>query len=187
MLRVRARKLAAGAALTAALALVAFPGLAGSRTPSPSGSIEAAAFKSVLLSASVDRSSLTIGPIDPAFRSANLLEPDAVIVEPGEDATTPPVRPKAKVPRAQADVAIKPPRYAVSGYATWYDNGTTAMRLPYGTLVRICGPAGCVERRVTDYGPGGKGRVVDLMPSDFTRVCGCGLWRGTTWVTVAIY
>jgi hypothetical protein len=129
---------------------------------------------------------VTIGPVDPAFRSANFISPDTVIVEPGQEAE-PMTRPKAKVPKAKADVALKPPRYSVSGYATWYDNGTTAMRLPYGTLVRVCGPSGCVERRVTDYGPGLKTRVVDLMPSDFVKVCGCGLWRGTTWVTVAIY
>ena len=47
----------------------------------------------------------------------------------------------------------KPPRYTLTGFATFYDNGTTAMRLPRGTLVVICGGGGCIERVVNDYGP----------------------------------
>ena len=47
------------------------------------------------------------------------------------------------------DSALKPPRYTMSGYATFYANGTTAMRLPRGTTVIICGDAR------TNYRPDG--------------------------------
>ncbi len=69
--------------------------------------------------------------------------------------------------------AWKAPKYTISGYATFYDNGTTAMRLPRGTVVRICGDGGCIERTVTDYGPVKKIRIVDLYRPDFFAICGC--------------
>ena len=75
------------------------------------------------------------------------------------------------------------------GIASWYDNGTTAMRWARGAHVRICGPAMCVNRVVTDWGPDFRlhpDRVVDLMPSDFVLVCGCSLRIGLTTVTVEI-
>jgi pyrimidine operon attenuation protein/uracil phosphoribosyltransferase len=55
----------------------------------------------------------------------------------------------------------------LSGGATFYDNGTTAMRLPRGTVVKICGKGGCIVRVVNDYGPQKKSRVVDLYRPDF--------------------
>jgi hypothetical protein len=84
---------------------------------------------------------------------------------------------------------FKPPRYTLRGYATFYDNGTTAMRLPRGTVVVICGAGGCVERVVNDYGPSAANpeRIVDLYRPDFFRVCGCPSWSGTTRVTVRVY
>ena len=84
----------------------------------------------------------------------------------------------------------EPPRYTLSGYASFYDNGTTAMRLPRGTVVRICGDGGCIVRTVNDYGPSASFRpvrIVDLYRPDFFAVCGCGSWSGTTTVTVAVY
>jgi hypothetical protein len=82
---------------------------------------------------------------------------------------------------------LKPPRYTLSGYATFYDNGTTAMRLPRGTIVVICGGGGCIQRVVTDYGPVKESRIVDLYRPDFFRICGCPSWSGTSWVTVKVY
>ena len=61
------------------------------------------------------------------------------------------------------------------------------MRLPRGTLVRICGKGGCIQRTVTDYGPQKPSRVVDMYRPDFFKVCGCPSWSGTTKVTVSIY
>jgi hypothetical protein len=91
------------------------------------------------------------------------------------------------LPNVAAAWDWKPPRFTLTGYATFYDNGTTAMRLPRGTVVVICGAAGCLERVVTDYGPIKAERVVDLYRPDFFRICGCGWWSGTTWVTVWVY
>ena len=80
------------------------------------------------------------------------------------------------------------PKYTLSGGATFYDNGTTAMRLPRGTVVKICGNGGCIVRVVNDYGPQKKSRVVDLYRPDFFEVCGCPSLAGTTRVTrVTIY
>jgi len=180
-----------GAVLTAVLTLAALPGLVGSRTPSPDQQVPAAAFQSLKIDATVGGSSTpVIGPLDAAARSASYLAPDATLTEPAADPSAPPARPKLSQPAASATFKWKPPRYSVSGWATWYDNGTTAMRLPRGTIVVICGAAGCVQRTVTDYGPMAGHRpvrVVDLMPSDFVRVCGCSLGTGTQQVTVKVY
>jgi hypothetical protein len=80
------------------------------------------------------------------------------------------------------------PRQTLTGTATWYTNGTTAMRLPRGTLVKICGSATCVVRRIGDYGPATwTGHIVDLTPQDFRTVCGCGTGTGVIRVKVYVY
>lgn len=80
-------------------------------------------------------------------------------------------------------------RRVVSGLASWYDNGTTAMRLPYGTHIRICGAKTCVSRIVRDWGPARylSNRVVDMTPADFVRVTGRSLGAGLAPVRVYIY
>ena len=90
---------------------------------------------------------------------------------------------------ARAWVGLFWARYTLSGYATFYDNGRTAMRLPYGTVVIICGGGGCVQRVISDYGPSAANpeRIVDLYRPDFFRICGCPSWSGTTRVTVRVY
>ena len=90
-------------------------------------------------------------------------------------------------PESAAASARKPPRYSITGEATFYDHGTTAMRLPRGTVVVICGDGGCVERVVTDYGPQAPERIVDLYRPDFFAICGCPSWSGVTKVTVHVY
>jgi hypothetical protein len=107
--------------------------------------------------------------------------------EAADAAPAPDGRPSVELPRVPAAWAWKPPRYTLSGYATFYDNGTTAMRLPRGTVVVICAPGGCLERVVNDYGPQKEIRVVDMYRPDFFAICGCGWWAGTVWVTVSVY
>lgn len=124
--------------------------------------------------------------LDDADRSAGF-GPEAVFVEPGTAPDAPASRVRVDQPASPAGSAWKKPKYSISGIATFYDNGTTAMRLPRGTIVRICGHGGCILRTVTDYGPQKPSRVVDLYRPDFFRVCGCASWSGTTWVTVSIY
>ena len=183
--------------LTATLALVALPGLAGSRAPSPMELVPASVFQPFTIPADVSRSMDSIAPLDGAFVSAATIDAETVIVESGAvkaDAIT--GRPNVVQPNVAASSVRKgalsaaipgPVRYSVTGGATFYDFGTTAMRLPRGTVVKICGKGGCIVRVVNDYGPQKKSRVVDLYRPDFFAICGCGSWSGTTTVTVYIY
>ena len=142
----------------------------------------------------------SIGPLDDAFVSAARIEPDTAIAEPGQ-AASPVAATRARVgqpavgasslskapPGARSATVHGTPRKTLTGGATFYDNGTTAMRLPRGTVVKICGKGGCIVRVVNDYGPQKKSRVVDLYRPDFFRICGCPSWAGTTQVTVYVY
>ncbi len=180
----------AGAALTAALALGALPGIVGSAGPTPIVPIDPATFQSVQVPA-FSAARVAVAPLDDALRAAGGIDPSTTLTEPGNE----PVRvvlgrPQVTVPDAHGGTALKPPRYKMSGIATFYAFGTTAMRLPRGTTIIVCGSGGCLERVVNDYGPAvnaGLGRIVDLYTPDFFAVCGCPSWSGTTQVTVSIY
>ena len=185
---VRPSRTVAVAALSAALAFGALPGLAGSREPSREQPMTAAAFRDVILAASGDRSIDAIGAPDSAYASAGVLDAATAFQEwPAGSGATPPERPKAVLPKSAAAWDWKPAKYSLSGIATFYDNGTTAMRLPRGTIVVVCGPGGCLERVVNDYGPIKPERVIDLYRPDFFAICGCASWAGTVRVTVAVY
>ena len=177
------------AALTAALALGSLPNLVGSREPVSDGPIEAAAFRNVILAAIGVRSTKEIGTPDPVYAAAGQIDAASGFSERGfgPAPAPPPDRVAPKVPAAPTTWDWKPPRSTVTGYATFYDNGTTAMRLPRGTIVVICSSTGCLERVVSDYGPIKQTRVVDMYRPDFFQICGCGWWTGTMWVTVRIY
>lgn len=176
------------AALTAALALVALPGLAGSRSPSPASLVDPAAFQPLQVTANTIGRQVSVGPLDPAYMSAGAVNATTAFVERGGTPTRIVGRPRVDLPSPHSGTALKPPRYKISGYATFYANGTTAMRLPRGTTVIVCGSGGCLERVVNDYGPiAGSQRIVDLYTPDFFAVCGCPSWAGTTWVTVSVY
>ncbi len=186
----RPSKTVARAALTAALALGALPGLVGSHEPSQDRPIAAALFEQVDLATSGDRLSTGIFIPDAAGLSAGALDRIAVLSEPAAEAASGPddrAQPTLKSPTA--DSRWKAPRYSLSGSASFYDNGTTAMRdVPRGTVIVICGAAGCIERVVNDFGPAkSTGRVIDMYRPDFFRICGCGWWSGTTTVTVRVY
>ena len=185
--------------LTAALALVALPGLVGSRAPSPIEPILASEFQQLTIPADESRSAFSIGPLDAAHLSAATIESNDQIAEPGVAQRDTIGREAVRQPSAAASSSRKAPpgalggtihgspKYTLSGGATFYDNGTTAMRLPRGTVVKICGPGGCIVRVVNDYGPQKKSRVVDLYRPDFFQICGCPSYAGTTHVTVYVY
>jgi hypothetical protein len=185
---VRPRNLVAGTALTAALALVVLPGFVDSRSPSRDWPIDPAAFQQIN-TASDGGSSLTIDLPDDALRSAGALTADSRLTEPGKGARIQVTKPHFNVPSSSAGFDIKPPKSKLTGTATFYDNGTTAMRLPRGTVIRICGPTGkCIDRVVNDYGPiAGTGRIIDLYRPDFFAICACPSWSGLVKVTVSVY
>lgn len=182
----RRRLVVATAALIAALALIGLPVPAGARTPSLARDLQAAAFTSVTIPADAPALSAP-GGFDPAVRSAGFLGDATRLVEPGSAPRAPSVRPAAGQPAVSAGTTLKPPLYSITGWASFYDNGTTAMRLPAGTVVRICAAAGCIQRTVTDYGPITKIRIVDMYRPDFFAICGCASWTGLTRVTVSVY
>jgi hypothetical protein len=159
--------------LTAALALVALPGLAGSRVSNPIEPIPAGAFQQLQILANDQRSTVSIGPLDDAHVSEGAIAAETSIVEPGAAPDAGPTKRASLDQRDPSPASVrKPPRYTLTGYATFYDNGTTAMRL---------------QRVVNDYGPQKKIRVVDLYRPDFFAICGCAWFSGTTTVTVYVY
>lgn len=174
--------------LTAALALVALPGLAGSRAPSAVGSVPASAFQPLSVPASDTWSRLSIAGMDGGYVSAGAVHEFSSFVEPGEAPEAgPDGRTAVNQPDPDADSSRKPAKYTLTGQATFYDHGTTAMRLPRGTTVIICGEGGCIERVVDDYGPQKPSRIVDLYRPDFFEICGCPSWSGVVDVTVYVY
>jgi hypothetical protein len=174
--------------ISTALALVSLPGLAGSRVPSAVEPVPAGAFQPYLIPASDSRSPIMIAGLDRAGRSGGIVDAETTFFEPGEAPESGPTdRINVDQPESAAASARKPPRYSITGQATFYDHGTTAMRLPRGTVVIICGDGGCVERVVTDHGPQAPERIVDLYRPDFFAICGCPSWSGVTKVTVHVY
>lgn len=161
--------------------------MAGATSPTVAPVLDAAAFHTVTAPA-VTAPGSRIGGLDPALRSAGHLSADAAFVEPGTEPAAPAGRVDASPPKPPVGSVAKPPRYSFSGVATFYDHGTTALRLPRGTLVVICGAGGCIQRIVTDYGPvAGTDRVADLFRADFFQICGCPWYAGETRVTVKVY
>ena len=184
----RPSRTVARAALTAALAIGALPGLVGSHEPSRARDIDAAAFDLINLATTRDRQADGQVVPDAAGRSDGALDRADVILEPVSLAGDRGRRADPDVPDAPASTAWKAPRYVLRGAASFYDNGTTAMRIPRGTVIVICGAGGCIERTVTDYGPSkAGGRIIDMDRPDFFRICGCGWWSGTTEVTIRVY
>ena len=174
--------------LTAALALVALPGLAGSWVPSPIEPVPAGAFQPFTVLADGSRSTTSIGQLDGAHASEASIGVQTSIVDPGTARHQPRIdRATVSQPTTGVSTIRRSPRYTLTGFATFYDNGTTAMRLPRGTVVVICGGGGCMERVVNDYGPQKPSRVVDMYRPDFFAICGCPSFAGTTTVTVYVY
>ena len=186
----RPSRTVARAALTAALALAALPGLVGSHEPSASRPVDKALFEQVTHATTPDQQGPGPFLLDDSGLSAGKLDAADGFAETGsagrQDSSS---RAEPKVPAAQSSWTWKPARYSLTGTASFYDFGTTAMRdVPRGTTIVICGAGGCIQRVVSDYGPSkAGGRLIDMYRPDFFAICGCGWWSGTTTVTVRVY
>ena len=183
----RRRSIVAIAALIVAVAMVGLPAPAGSTAPSPVREPAPGAFSSVTVPAGGLASGGAAAGVALAPAVAGRVERTTAFTEPGDAPAVPSSRPTVDQPVPASGEGWKEARQVLHGQATYYDHGTTAMRLPRGTVVRICGDGGCIERVVNDYGPQKKSRVVDLYRPDFFTVCGCGSWNGVTTVTVYVY
>jgi hypothetical protein len=188
----RPRTTVVRSALAAALAIGALPGLVGSYEPSQDRPVDAGAFRQVDLATTRDRQGNGKLLLDAAGRSDGALAPIAPLIEPADGAAPAAVAPagpgRPNVTDARPSWSWNPALYTLHGFASFYDHGTTAMRLPRGTVVVICGAGGCIERVITDYGPSAAGsRIIDMYRPDFFQVCGCGSWSGTTEVTIRVY
>jgi hypothetical protein len=181
----RRRSVVAIAALIAVFAMVGLPAPAGSTSPSIPVAPAPAAFSDVTIPAE------TLAPAAPGRfgdgAGQGRVGTSTALSEPGAAPSVPSSRPGVQQPATSSHEAWKAPSQVLTGLATFYDNGTTAMRLPRGTVVRICGDGGCIERVVNDYGPEKPSRVVDMYRPDFFAICGCGSWSGVTTVTVYVY
>jgi hypothetical protein len=174
--------------ISTALALVSLPGLTGSRVPSAVEPVPAGAFQPYSVPASAVRSPIEIAGLDGAHRSEGVVDAEATIFEPGVAPDTGLTdRVSIDQPDGAAGSVRKPEKYTLKGKATFYDNGTTAMRLPRGTVVIVCAKGGCLERVVNDYGPQLPERIIDLYRPDFFKICGCPSWSGVIDVTVYVY
>lgn len=183
----------ASGALIATLALAALPVPVTSRQPSPDRAAETTTFEELDIPATLSgamRPGSTAADValDPAYLSDGTVTGDTAFATSSRaGGARPGTRPSVDQPVGRASSSWKDPKRTLTGMATFYDNGTTAMRLPRGTVVVICMAGGCIERVVTDYGPVAPERIVDLDREDFFAICGCPSWSGVEPVTVKVY
>jgi hypothetical protein len=186
----RPSRTVARAALTAVLAVGALPGLVGSHEPAPARTVDAALFEQVTPASLPEQQGRGPVLLDAAGRSAGVLAVSDQLPEARAGvADAPGGRAAPNVDGVQSSWAWQTPRRVIRGAASFYDNGTTAMRdVPRGTTIVICGNGGCIERVVNDYGPAKRtGRIIDMDRPDFFAICGCSSISGTTTVTIRVY
>lgn len=163
--------------LTAALALVAVPGPAGSRSPGGDQG-QSERFQPVVLDTAL--AGAATSTFDTTLRSASSLEEDSILREPAP-ASAAPTRPVVEPPAASpGSVALNP--WRTDRNISWYGPGFYGRRtacglaltttlvgvahrsLPCGTKVTFRNPANgrVVTARVVDRGPYVAGRQWDM-------------------------
>lgn len=164
--------------LTAALALVAFPGPAGSRSPGGDLAEASERFQAVVLDAAL--AGAATSTLDPALRSASAVEADTALPEPAGESGVP-ERPAIDQPEATAGATDVNP-WRRDRNISWYGPGFYGRRtacglamtktlvgvahktLPCGTKVVFRNPANgrTVATTVVDRGPYVSGRQWDM-------------------------
>lgn len=175
---VRRDRLVASVVLTAALALVAVPGPAGSRSPGGDPAIAPVQFQPVVLASAVRGT--TTDDLDPALRSASVLEADTALREPAPSSAAS-TRPAIAVPAAPVG-SVDKNVWRLDRNVSWYGPGFYGNRtacglkytttiigvahrtLPCGTKVVFRNPANgrTVVATVIDRGPYVSGRQWDM-------------------------
>ena len=177
----RRLRVVAGLALTAILAMAAFPGSVGSQGISPDSPIDASLFRAVD-AASLNGIAATTLTLDPAYLSNGALTDASVLVEP-EDRPAATARPDAADIQPTAPLhSVAIPQWHFDGNISWYGPGFYGNRtacgyamtrtligvahrtLPCGTRVTFKNPANgrVVVARVVDRGPYVSGRQWDM-------------------------
>jgi hypothetical protein len=188
---VRRKNVVASVALTAILALVAVPGLVGSRVPRPVAPVDPGLFRQVEVATLSRGMAMTIQPLDPGARSAGYLDRRSIVIEPDlrSEPPTALVRPAQPLARARAIRTVVTARTGSTPVTggwhhdsdiSWfgpglYGNGTACGKtltkslvgvahrtLPCGTLVTFRYKGVTVTVPVVDRGPYVAGRTWDL-------------------------
>lgn len=164
-------------ALTVTLALVAVPGMVGSRAPSLESPIDPASFTEVAFVPFTD-GTVAAPTLDSAFRSNGALDPAMILREPAETIGVA-ARPSVEQP---ASAAISVPVWKLDRKVSFYGPGFYGKRtacglaytktivgvahrtLPCGTMVTFRNPYNgiSVTMPVIDRGPYASGRTWDL-------------------------
>ncbi len=175
----RLPRVVAGLTLIVALATVAVPGSAGSRTPTTDPPIDPTFFQRVDAGSTFRGTAATTFSLDPANRSDGSLEPASTLLEPAGAAL--PARHGVLPPKPPVGVIVKS-AWQRDASVSWYGPGfygkrtacgyalTTSLigvanrSLPCGTLVRFRNPANgrVLTVPVVDRGPYVTGRQWDL-------------------------
>lgn len=199
----RLPRVVAGVTLIVALALVALPGVAGSRTPSGDSAIDSTLFQRVDRASASRSTATTTFSLDPTLAAAATLEPGSTLVEPAnarparpEAALAPPARGVVTTAAAQplaVGTTAAPSGWRRDASVSWYGPGffgnrtacgktlTTTLlgvankTLPCGTMVSFRNPSNgrVVTVPVVDRGPYVAGREWDLTAATCKAIAHC--------------
>ena len=186
----RRPKVVASVALIALLATVAVPSPVGSSAPSPIASVDFGLFQPVEIAALARGTTTANQPLDPAARSAGMLDEGSTMLEPA---------PRDEPPPALLRPAQRTASPGTIGKSAWhhdpdiswfgpglYGNGTACGQtmtktlvgvahrtLPCGTLVTFRYQGRTVTVPVVDRGPYVAGRTWDLTKGACTLLAHC--------------